>query len=281
MDGVLETVFKQANTLLKDREKLINEKEVHVVSYRWDSFTPKLRVFDDGELIELDMGKIGFNVSQEKICIGNFEDGYTPCPKQRSVNTFSQCRGCAPESIPHLECIFEPKDCERCEGGFCEEEHAVYLAFHSYHPKIGMTKKSRLKTRLIEQGADAYSLLATLLHRKEARQEENRISEFLGISQRGSKKRKLKTLSKKIDKEGIRTGYRSVKNRIPTGKLIFLNDYPISLPLRAVPRYRPTPGLHRGKMVGIKGEFLIYENNGLHALNLADLPGRRMKVSGP
>ncbi|MFO7791753.1 MAG: DUF2797 domain-containing protein [Candidatus Saliniplasma sp.] len=273
-------MFKQADTLLKDREKLINEKEVHVVSYRWDSFSPELKVFDGNDLIEVDLGKIDFNVSQEKTCIGSFEDGYTPCPHERNVDNFNQCSGCAPESIPNLECIFEPQNCSDCEGRFCEGEHAVYLAFHGYHTKIGMTKKSRIKTRLIEQGADAYSLLATLPHRKDARDEEKRLSEKLRISQRVSKKRKLKTLSKKVDKESIRTGYRSVKNRIPTGKLIFLNDYPISLPLRAVPRYRPTPGLHRGQMVGIKGEFLIYENNGLQALNLMDLLGRRMKVSG-
>lgn len=273
-------MFKKADTLLKDREKLINETEVHVVSYRWKSFSPELKVYDGDKIIEVDMGKIGFNVSQEKTCVGSFEDGYTPCPDKKNVDKFHQCRECAPESIPYLECIFEPQDCEDCVGGFCEDEHTVYLAFHGNHTKIGMTKKSRLKTRLIEQGADAYSLLATLPDRKEAREEENRLSEILRISQRVSKKRKLKRFSKKVDKEIIRTKYRSVKNRVPIGKLKFLNDYPITLPLRAVPRFRPTPGLHRGKMVGIKGEFLIYENNGLHALNLADLPGRRMKVSG-
>ncbi len=274
-------MFKKADTLLKDRTKLLNQKEVHVISYRWNSFSPELKVYDGEDIKELDLGKIDFNTSQEKKCIGSLDNSYTPCPYERPVNNFNQCQDCAPDSIPDLKCIFEPQNCEGCEGGFCEEEHSVYIAFYGRHAKLGMTKKTRLQTRLIEQGADAYSLLATLPHRKQAREEEIRLSEKLKISQRMSKKKKLKTLFKKVDKETIRTRYRSIKNRTETGRLIFLNDYPITLPLRAVPRYRPTPGLHRGKMVGIKGEFLIYENNGLQALDLADLPGRNMKVSSP
>ncbi len=274
-------MFKKADTLLKDRTKLIKQKEVHVISYRWNLFSPEPKVYDGEDLKELDLGKIDFNISQEKTCIGSLDKPYTPCPYERPVNNFNQCQTCAPDSIPDLKCIYEPQDCDVCKGGFCEEEHSVYLAFYGRHAKIGMTKKPRLQTRLIEQGADAYCLLTTLPHRKDARREEIRLSDKLNISQRIGKKKKLKTLSKRIDKETIKTKYRSVKNRVPTGKLIFLNDYPISLPLRAVPRYRPTPGLHRGKMVGIKGEFFIYENNGLHTLDISDLPGRRMKVSSP
>ncbi|MFO7990781.1 MAG: DUF2797 domain-containing protein [Thermoplasmata archaeon] len=272
-------MFKKANTLLQDRQKIFDEREVHVVSYRWNEFNPALLVYDGGELEDFDLGKIDINVSQRKICVGRFEDGYDPCPKKAAVSTFDQCRDCAPDYIPKLECIFEPGDCDNCgERGFCEEEHAVYLAFHGEHMKIGMTRKKRLKRRLIEQGADAYALLATLENRKDAREEEKNLSKMLNISQRIGKKKKLKTLARKLPKDGIYTSYRGVKNRVPVGKLKFLNDYPISLPLRAVPRLRATPGVHKGKMVGIKGSFLIYENNGLQALNLSDLVGRKMKV---
>lgn len=271
-------VFKKANTLFKEREKLFQEKEVHVISFEWNKFTPILKAFDGEKIEEIDLGKIDFNVSQGKICVGSFEDGYTPCPESRTVKRFNQCRRCKPDSIPKLECIFDPSSCEGCEGGFCEEEHAVYLAFVSRHPKIGMTMKSRLKKRMIEQGVDAYALLATLDHRKKAREEEKELSQKLNISQRISSKKKLKSMAKKVDKTSIRTKYTGVKNRVAIGKLNFLNDYPITLPLRAAPRLRPVPGMHRGEMVGVKGGFLIYENNGLQALKLSDLPGRKIKI---
>ncbi len=271
-------MFKQADTLFKEREKLFQEREVHVVSFGWKKFTPSLKVYNGENIEDVDLGKIDFNVSQGKICIGSFEGGYAPCPEKRTVKRFSQCQGCAPDSIPNLDCIFEPGDCTNCEGGFCEEEHAVYLVFISKHPKIGMTKKARLKKRMIEQGADAYALLATLDHRKKARAEEKELGKRLDISERISSKKKLKSMSKKVDKTTIRTKYRGVKNRVAVGKLNFLNDYPITLPLRAVPRLRPVPGIHRGEMVGIKGGFMIYENNGLHALKLSDLPCRKIKI---
>jgi len=271
-------VFKKATTLFKEREKLFQEREVHVVSFGWNKFTPSLKVYDGEKIEDIDLGKIDFNVSQGKICVGSFEDGYTPCPDKRTVNRFSQCQNCAPDSIPDLDCIFEPGDCSNCEGGFCEEEHAVYLAFVSKHPKIGMTKKARLKKRMIEQGADAYALLASLDHRKKARSEEKELSQKLNISERIGSKKKLKSMAKKVDKPTIRTKYLGVRNRVAVGKLNFLNDYPITLPLRAVPRLRPVPGIHKGEMVGIKGGFLIYENNGLQALKLSDLPGRKIKV---
>ncbi len=271
-------MFKKANKLLKEREKLINESEVHVVSFSWNGFTPVLKAFDGEEVREIDLGSIDLNISQEKTCVGSFDDDYTPCPKGRVVIKFNQCQECAPDSIPDLECIFEPQECEECEGGFCEEEHAVYLAFHGKYPKIGMTRKERLEERMIEQGADAYALMVTTEHRVDAREEEKGLSDRLGIPQKVGRKKKLKTFSRKIDKELIRRKYTGVDNRAPVGKLNFLNDYPISLPLRAEPRTRPTAGLHRGDMIGVKGKYLIYENSGLQALDLSDMPGRKMKL---
>lgn len=271
-------MFKRAKSLLDEREKIFSEEEVHVVSFRWDNYIPQLKVYNGKRVEELDLGKIDINVSEEKICVGSFENGYEPCLDKRHVDKFRQCRRCAPDSIPRLDCVFEPGDCEGCEGGFCEEEHAVYLAFHGKHPKIGMTRKERLKTRMIEQGADAYALLSTVGHRVRAREEEKELSSRLNISQSVGANKILKQMSRKLDKGLIRTKYRGVRNRIAIGDLKFLNGYPITEPLRAVPRLRAAPGPHKGEMVGIKGKFLIYENNGLQALDISDLPGRKMMV---
>ncbi len=271
-------MFKKADELLKDRGKLFSEREVHVVSFRWLDLSPVLEVYEDGDVFELDLGRLDMNVSKEKICVGSFKDGYTPCPEEKNVSTFNQCRSCALSWIPKLECVFEPRDCGNCSSEFCEDEHSVYLAFHGKYPKVGMTRKERLKQRMIEQGADAYAILSTLDHRTKAREEERSLSELLGISQRISGKKILEQMGKKLDRSMVLTAYRGVKNRVPVGEMRFVKGYPITEPLRNVPRLRPTAGIHRGKMVGIKGRFLIYESSGLQALDLADLPGRKMRV---
>jgi len=269
-------VYRKAAELLTERHEEKEIQEVHVISSKWRDFEHELKVYDGSSIEVVDTDEIDFDVSQEKICVGSFEGGYTACSEQRNVDKFRQCSECAPEEIPRLECIFEPQDCEKCEGGFCEETHVVYLAFHGTSPKIGITRKERLRERLIEQGADAYALLLTLDDRKKAREEEKRLSEKLDISQRISSKKKLKGMARRVDRKIIERNYRGVKNRIPVGELLFLDDYPIDLPLRAKPRLRPAPGRHEGETVGLKGQFLIYENSGLQALNLSDLVGRKM-----
>ncbi len=274
-------MFKRADDLLDRKAKLYHEKVVHVVSFRWKVFTPVLEAFDGDDISEIDLGILDLNVSKEKTCVGSFEDGYSPCPDSRVVSTFNQCQECAPSSIPKLECIFEPSGCEGCPGGFCQDEHSVYLAFHDKYPKIGMTRKDRLKQRMIEQGADAYALLATLENRLEARREERSLSQQLGISQRARGDKILQRLSRKLDRSGIITIYESVKRRTPAGELRFLKGYPLSEPLRAVPRLRPTSGIHRGVMVGIKGRYLIYNSSGLQVLDLSGLPGRMMMIRSP
>jgi len=271
-------VYRKAAELLNEKDEEREAQEVHVISSRWDGFDHRLKVYDGSSVEDLNTDEINFDVSQEKICVGSFEGGYTPCVEERNVDKFKQCSECASDDIPRLECIFEPQDCESCEGGFCEETHAVYLAFHGTLSKIGMTSKDRLKERLIEQGADAYALLSTVEHRKEAREEEKRLSERLDISQRISSKKKLRGMARGLDKNIVKRKYRGVKNRVPVRELAFLDDYPIGLPLRARPRSRPVPGRHEGETVGLKGEFLIYENRGLQALNISGLVGRKMLI---
>jgi len=276
VENRVDIVYRKAAELLTEKKEEKEVQEVHVISSKWEEFEHELQIYDGNSIEVLDTDEIDFDVSQQKICIGSFEDGYIPCPGERSIERFRQCSECAPEEIPKLECIFEPQDCKECEGGFCDDTHAVYLAFQGTLPKIGMTSKDRLRERLIEQGADAYALLLTVEDRRKAREEEKRLSEKLDISQRISSKKKLKRMARKLDRKIIERKYRGVKNRVAVGELSFLDDYPISLPVRAKPRLRPVPGRHEGETVGLKGEFLIYENSGLQALNISDLVGRKM-----
>ncbi len=272
-------MFRDARSILDDKRTIFKEREVHVVSFRWNDFSPELKVYQNERLVELDLGYIDFNVSQGKWCVGSFEEGYTPCPDDERVSRFNQCDKCVSSSIPKLKCIFEPGPCDGCVGGFCHQEHIVYLAFHGVYPKVGMTMKNRLKRRMIEQGADAYAILGTYEGRVEARKNEVSLSEELGIPQRVGSKKVLKYMSRKLDKHIIERKYRGVKNQVPIGKLHFINDHPIPRPLRAEPNLRATAGIHRGKQVGLKGRYLIYESGGLQALNLSDLQGRKVRIN--
>ncbi len=270
-------MYRNDSKLFGD-ESSHEKREVHIISYSWDGFDFELSFYDGEEIGIFNLDRIDFEVSQEKVCIGNFDGGYSPCPDQKEVDRFYQCSECAPENIPRLGCIFEPQGCEDCEGGFCGEEHVVYLVFQGVYPKVGMTRSNRLKERLIEQGADAYAVLETVENRKKARKREKELSRKLNISQRTSSKKKLEQMSRNLDQKIIKRKYRGVKNQVHIKSLKFLEDYPISLPLRTEPRLRSTSGLHRGDKIGLKGEFLIYENNGLQALNLSDVVGRKVLI---
>jgi hypothetical protein len=83
-----------------------------------------------------------------------------------------------------------------------------------------------------------------------------------------------------VDSGGIESRYEGLRTslgetyQLEVAELRWLDRYPIELPLRASPKLQETPGRHRGEFVGIKGKWMIYENEGVRALSLADLPSR-------
>jgi hypothetical protein len=57
-------------------------------------------------------------------------------------------------------------------------------------------------------------------------------------------------------------------------RLKFLDRYPIQLPLSQAPTLQESWGKHSGAFIGIKGRWLIYDSDGVKAVNLSDLPSR-------
>ncbi len=241
------------------------------------------------EECEFDLGQIDFFVSEVRTCIGSWDDegNYRPCPGQKPVGKFAQCEDCSKEFfIPKQECVFNPEcdgtDCRARKGEweFCKREHMLYFAFYDTRIKVGMSSSRRIERRLIEQGADAYSIIGVFANRLEARKAEKKISASLRIPEFYRQETLLDSLVKPVDwKEiedrlrridaalGMSFGYRS-------GPIKRLTGYPIDLPLRQVPKLEPSPGRHAGERVGIKGKWMVYESNGLKAINLSDLPAR-------
>lgn len=262
-------------------------EDAHVISYDWKDFLPGLLIYHNGRLEEVELSSLEFiDVSASKgiWCTGSFEKGkYRPCPNNAVVGEFRQCPECAKPIIPILRCIFEPQcDGSLCNVEFCSRKHVVYLAFFGNLIKVGMTSLQRAEKRVIEQGADAYAIIKELPNRLAARNFEKHVSKAYLIPQAHSSKGILSKFSKEIDKDRISVIYtekimemESELGALP--ELRFLDGYPISLPLRRPPQLRATASRHWGKVLGIKGKYLIYENSGIYALNLSDIVGRKIQ----
>jgi hypothetical protein len=257
----------------------------HAIEFQWSGFEPRLTcvVRDGREVVDLDLGTVDLVVSESRECVGYFDgDSYIPCSHRASVSRFSQCEDCAGESfIPFQECVFEPKcDGEVCGMEFCSREHLLYLAFYGTNAKIGMSSTRRIERRLIEQGADAFSVIGPFPTRRAAREAEKRMSADLGIPQAFRQEAVLSGFSRAVDTAGIEARHRdlaaSFEGRFGcrVEEIHWLEDYPIELPLSRSPRLRSTPGRHRGRLLGIKGKWIIFDSGEVCALNLSDVPSR-------
>jgi hypothetical protein len=143
-----------------------------------------------------------------------------------------------------------------------------------------MTVKSRIRKRLIEQGADAFFVAGTFPTRKAARDQEKSISEKLRITDRPATRTVLESLKLPLKREQIEDGHRWLSEALESraslkpGSLEFLDSYPLEEPLPETPRFVESWGMHTGQIVGIKGKFMIYRDEHLSALKLSDLPSR-------
>ncbi len=277
-------MFIRADRLLVEKNEA--DFPLHVLDFHWEEFKPHMLCRDvrQDDISEFDLRDVRFAASRRKTCVGYFDDDgtYVKCPNQMAVSRFSQCPDCAGESfIPYQECIFEPKcDGERCDLEFCKREHVLYIAFYDTRMKVGMSSTRRVSKRLIEQGADAYSVIGAFPSRKKARENEKSISAGLKIPQAHRQEQLLRSLASPTDLCGIEARYTKLVETLGSSynltpePLHFLNRYPIELPLPHMPRLEDSWGMHKGDYIGVKGRWLIFESAGIKALNLSDLPSR-------
>ena len=265
-----------------------NEDEfpLHALEFCWEGFEPSLTCYDirDKEVSDFDLNDLDFSVSRKRVCVGMFDDDgkYIPCPRNAVVEKFSQCPECSKEVfLPVQECVFNPEcEGERCDVEFCKREHVLYVAFYDTRMKIGMSSTRRVERRLVEQGADAYAVIGKAPNRKRARELEKSISARLGIPQAVKLDTQLRNFVRNIDEQGILGRYDGL--RITMGEMFHLDPeplqwikgYPIELPLSASPKLQESWGKHKGRLIGIKGRWAVYESDGLKALNLSYLPSR-------
>jgi hypothetical protein len=142
----------------------------------------------------------------------------------------------------------------------------------------------RVAERLVEQGADAYSVVSIAKNRLEARRLESAISKGLKLRQRILSRESLARMAEPDPWDAIESEWASLRARVEAavgaapGELARLDRYPLRRPLPSVPRLRESIGPHQGRVVGLRGRHLVYENEGLNALDMSDLPARVVRV---
>jgi len=255
------------------------------IDFHWKEFEPHLTYLTTrGSLECYPLERLNMIVSEARRCVGYFdEQGHHPCPDRAVVRSFSQCDRCASTWIPKVSCLFEPEcDGTLCDSPLCSREHVVYAAFTGRLVKVGMTSSRRLRTRGIEQGADAVVPLFVAPNRKRAREIEKRVSTGLNLPQRFHVRTIAGELFRLPPEEELLKRCHRLLERLPRSlealgeRPMMLTGYPAS-PLPHPPKPAKTMGFHTGRVLGIKGRFLVYEDEETgvqRMLNLGDLPSR-------
>lgn len=216
-------------------------------------------MLSSGQRVELD-GELCFTF-QERGCAGTYVDGmYIPCDSKSAPF----CERCEPLDycmICRGECLKLNKD--------CLQEHAVYLAYFAPdNIKVGVTRASRLKDRLREQGADLGAVLAIFPDGQRARQEEHQRSQ--NIPAMVSTEAKIAGLNKNPN---MRV-WKMVLESFGITHDISLDFFSEPLWMRPLPLSVQKGTTITGRVVGLKGPVMVLEKfDTLYALNCNSLIG--------
>ncbi|MFX0055799.1 MAG: DUF2797 domain-containing protein [Candidatus Hermodarchaeota archaeon] len=246
-----------------------------------NTFEPGLRVWSDDadtpHFLSLPSEyEVAWTILGPKRCIGHADSQgiSVRCPENSLVRR--GMRRCGPCSA-----MDEMDPCIRCDGSYCnasderEErcfsaEYAVYLAvFNDGTLKIGVSSRSRVETRWVEQGADFGGVIGIIEGGLKARQIEQKLGSRSEVAKQVRAERKALHLLKPISLEmaqEIAQGFLDTVNEKEIESEITLRDlskyYHIDS-LNAEPqRWRsgrtPIEGLQLvGKVVGMKGSLLV------------------------
>lgn len=179
----------------------------------------------------------------------------------------------------------------QAELDLCNQPHVVYIAWYGTLPKVGMTSEARLTARLQEQGADAGQILHRAAERAEARNVERNVAFQFRLPEWRTSKELLPQFSRPVPTDRIAARAEALAKRLaPTYRLEDLEWLEHPLPVLDAPPFRAhAPGVHRGKVVGAKGTFLVYRPTDASrrlavgkapyaALKHTDLQGRTLTV---
>lgn len=226
--------------------------------------------------LELGGEKIDMNAQLGKTLSWNYE-GRINCKVcgRKTKKSFAQgfCYPCfmnAPENSP---CIINPEQCEGHEGGGRDPEweikhhvkpHVVYLAVSS-GIKVGVTRHDQVPTRWIDQGASWVIKLAETPYRRIAGDIE--VSLKAHMSDKTNWQRMLKNqLNTEIDLLAEKARVHDLMQEEHKQYLSANDDiWELNYPVQQFPEKVKSINMDKipqgeGKLVGIKGQYLIFED---------------------
>lgn len=244
---------------------------MHVVGTRWEDGAPVVEAAVEGSLHALRLqGTLDWTVLPGRRCTGWHDGAWRPCPDGAEVTEGPQClpcfrgRGDPERARDDPGCIFEPRcaqDPDHCACSFGAPEHMVYLAFHGILPKVGMTMARRERTRLVEQGADAYFVVARRPGRAAARQVERQVAFLHRIPEWRSHKETLPQLGRPVPWARIEARAKGLQEALSARygpEALQTLRHPVDQPLHATPRRVAPEGRHKGAWLGAKGSHFFY-----------------------
>lgn len=229
-----------------------------------------------GREIELKFnGQINCIASNELIK-KSYNSGYS----YKSLMTLARCDLCIVK--PEL-CHFKEGTCREPEWGekYCNIPHIIYLSITD-KAKVGITRGTQVPTRQIDQGASYFLPILEVKDRLTSGLIEKEISTC--ISDKTNWRAMLKNEMEDVDLYEIRDQiYEDFEELLDEYDANFLEDEEITqinFPVLEYPKkvsslsFDKTP-LIKGKLMGIKGQYLIFEHG---VLNLRKHQGYFIEV---
>lgn len=182
------------------------------------------------------------------------------------------CFPCARDLPENAMCAVRPERCEHEKGNerdreffetYCKVDHFVYLSLTS-SVKVGVTRHWNIPSRWIDQGAVNGLVIARTPERKLAGQIEVALAQHM--SDKTNWRRMLKGEVDEVDLEVMRG---QVYNWFPEDlRSYFLDSEPVqslTYPVLEVPEKIVSHNLDKentlsGRLTGIKGQYLIFDN---------------------
>ncbi|WP_203558288.1 DUF2797 domain-containing protein [Bacteroides sp. 224] len=196
------------------------------------------------------------------------------CGQEKEIYTMGHCKNCYFSSPYTGQWIIKPELCTahlgkedrnlEIEALMQFQPHIVYLA-NSGGIKVGVTRKSQIPTRWIDQGAEYALPLAETANRYEAGAIEVALKQHLA-----DKTNYRKMLSGQVPFEDLALKKKEIHNFIPEElqhyilkeEEIVRLEYPVhQYPTKINSVNLKKTSTFEGVLTGIKGQYLIFNNN--------------------
>lgn len=261
---------------------------MQAIKYTWKNWEPFLvcKNNDDFSRIKLVGSDLHMKIG-EKRCIGFFREGvHIRCPNSTQIAYGWNCNACRMED-DFFACI-------QCDGSGCmnedrrnectKERYFVYLAAFDSVLKVGISQGHRFLERLVEQGADFGAKIYEVTDGKNVRIIEQKIKNYLGITDRmrGAEKQKLIFCNPNTAAINILKAIKRLKNDFGINDVEIYDlrkYYNLQNVIMNPQKIDIGDGMEiSGRVVAAKGNILIFSHGyNFFSVNAHDMIGREIQ----